>query len=230
MIPVLQIAKYGFWWAGLLPLAAVAWLGMRRKLPELDVVILAVAFALSFAFDLFGKALFDRGVPNQWLTYCLAPIQFGLVMTVVAPAEGRRIVWGFFLVLVALSVLRGPWQAPEAVVQVVGGLWIGLVVYRQPALERYRLALLVYFVAAVPFLLPRAAMVPSASTGWLSLWAGYELVRVLGLSLFTIAVLRPRLRLEVADARDRGIRRGHRGSGRRLGLVGGRTDRAVSGA
>lgn len=224
----MQTVRHVAEWAALLPLLAVVIAGRWRKLPSADVILLAVAFSVSFLADAIAKPLFDRGIPNLWLTYLSAPVQFAIVMTVVAPRHGLRVVWGFFLILAALSVLRSSPGVPETVVQVMAGLWIGLVVYEQRSLGAYRLALLVYFVGTVPFLLALPAFPPAWSGGWLVAWLGYQAARVAGLCLFTFAVLRPRLRLEVADARDHGIRRGHRSPGRRLGLAGGSPDRAVS--
>lgn len=208
MIAVFAVLHYLLWWAALLPLAAVALATSRGREVPPTVRILAIAFAISFFADLLNRSLTAHGLPNVWVTYLYVPVQFGLVLAVVAPRRGRAVIWLFFGLLVAASTLRGPRTMPEALVQIVAGAWIGLVLYRQPTLERYRPALLLYFVGAIPFLLVRSTLRPAMSPAWLGAWTGYQAVRCAALVLFAWAVSGPR-RLGVLDGGLMGLSRLH---------------------
>jgi hypothetical protein len=202
--------------AGLLPLAAVAWLSLRRSV-ESAAIILGAAFALSYALDMTGEALADAGTPNLWLTYVLAPVQFGLLLAVVMPPRYRRIVWGFFGLLVAASLLRATFDAPETFVHVLGGAFVALAAWTQPAFARYRVGVALYCAVPIPALLAMGFF-PPQSVPWLAAWGLYQAVRVSALVVVAWSILAvPRTRLEVvrndrprtADAGERGLAAGH---------------------
>jgi hypothetical protein len=197
--------------AGLLPLAAVAWLSLRRPV-EPTAVILGAVFAMSFALDMTGAALGDAGVPNLWLTYILAPVQFGLLLAVVMPVRYRRIVWGFFGLLVAASFARATFDAPETFVHVLGGAFVALAAWTQPAFERYRTGVMLYCVATIPGLLAMGFFTPGWTVEWLAAWGLYQVVRVSALVCVAWSILAfPRTRLEVIRDRPRTVAAGERG-------------------
>lgn len=192
-------------WAGLLPLAAVAWLSLRRTV-EPPSVILAAVFALSFAFDLASDALMDAGAPNLWLTYLLAPVQFGLLLAVVMPVRYRRIVWGFFALLVAASTVRASYNAPETFIHVLGGAFVALAAWMQPEFRRYRVGVALYCAATIPGLLAMGLVAPGWTAEWLAAWGLYQVVRVSALVCVAWSILAvPRTRLEVVSVRPRTV-------------------------
>jgi len=204
------------YFAGLLPLAAVARLSLRRSVESM-AVILSYVFALSFAIDLSAGGVREQGASNLWLTYVLAPVQFGLLLAVVMPPRYRRIVWGFFALLVAASLLRATFDAPETFIHVLGGAFVALAAWTQPAFARYRTGVALYCAVPIPALLAMGFF-PRDSVPWLVAWAVYQVVRVsalVGVAWSILAV--PRTRLEVvrndrprtADAGERGLAAGH---------------------
>jgi hypothetical protein len=212
-----RVAQEMAQWGGLLPLVAVAWLSLRRPV-EPVAVLLGAVFALSVAADLASDGLMDRGVPNLWLTYVLAPVQFGLLLAVVMPPRYRRIVWGFFGLLVAASFARATFDAPETFVHVLGGAFVALAAWTQPGFERYRTGVMLYCAATIPALLAMGFFAPGWSVEWLAAWGVYQAVRVSALVCVAWSILAfPRTRLEVVrndrprtvDAGERGLAAGH---------------------
>lgn len=183
---------------GLIPLAAVTIATLRGRRPHPDIVLLACAFALSFVADWIAWKLRADGHSTLWLTYVLAPVQFGLLMAIVQPREHQRIVWMFFVLVVLASLAGGDLRGIEMFVHAGAGAWVALVAYRQPGLERYRAAIVLYCAGAIPYLLGMGFLRPAMDVGWLSMWSGYQLTRLAALSLMAWAVLvQPRMRLEV---------------------------------
>jgi hypothetical protein len=198
--------------SGLLPLAAVAWLSLRRAVDPVAVLLGAV-FALSFAVDLSARSLSQAGVPNLWLTYVLAPVQFGLLLAVVMPVRYRRIVWGFFGLLVAASLVRATFDSPETFIHVLGGAGVALAAWTQPAFVRYRSGVTLYCAATIPGLLAMGLIAPGWTVEWLAAWGLYQVVRVSALVCITWSILAvPRTRLEVIRDRPRTADAGARGA------------------
>ena len=218
-------------WSGLLPIAAVAVLACRSILcgqscPGWRVRLLAVAFAISFLVDLVAGSLQAQNLPNLWLTYLLAPVQFGLLLLVVAPARYNRVVWlGFWLIVLA-SMFRGTFGNIETFTHIAVGAWICLVIHRQPIMEPYRPGIMVYCGATIPALLVMGFATPSVEGPWVGAWLAYQVVRIVGLVMIARAVLHyPRIRLVRNERTDStghssrasggghpvsGIARGHR--------------------
>lgn len=192
---------------GLAPLAAVAWVTLRGRRPGPAVILLACAFALSFVDGWLGWLLRGNGHPTLWLTYVVIPVQYALIMAVVQPREHQRIVWLFYLLLVAVSWAGADYQSVEMGVHVVAGAWISLVAYRQPEIARYRAAVLIYCGASIPFLLALGFMAPRLTAGWIMTWTGYQMVRLMALTVMAYVVTtQPRTRLEVVNVEPRNTR------------------------
>jgi hypothetical protein len=203
-----QVAAIGI---GLVPLAAVAWATLRGRKPSPQVVLLACAFALSFADGLLAWKLRANGHETLWLTFVVIPVQYAVLMAVVQPREHQRIVWLFYALIVAASWAGGDRAGIEMFVHAVAGAWIALVAYRQPDVARYRTALLLYCGATIPFLLAMGFLPPSMAMPWVGAWTSYQLTRLSALSVMAWAVLaQPRMRLEVVTHEPRD----HRTAGR----------------
>jgi hypothetical protein len=203
-----QVAATGI---SLLPLCAVAVAVLRGRKPPCEVILLACAFALSFADGLLAWKLRANGHPTLWLTFIVIPVQFAVLMAVIQPREHQRIVWLFYALIVLASWAGGDRAGIEMFVHAVAGAWIALVAYRQPEVARYRTALLLYCGATIPFLLAMGFLPPSMSMPWVGAWASYQLTRLSGLSVMAWAVLaQPRMRLEVVSDESRD----HRTAGR----------------
>jgi cell division protein FtsB len=165
------------WVAGLLPLVACALAVLSGKTPSTGAVLLSVAFAVSFVADSLSKLLLMANLPNLWPSYIGGPLQFALLLLAVTSRQSR-IVAGFFLLLVAVSILRGPFSTPETAVQIVAGAWVALVAWRSPRVIDYRDPIILYCAGTLPFLLILGMHEPAPGL-WLRAWAAYQGVRVM---------------------------------------------------
>lgn len=214
--------SYLSYWGSVLPLVACAVLRILKRDPKPDAWLLSAGFFVSFLADSLAALLAIRGINNWWLSYVFAPLQFGILIAVVAQRrEVRTVALTGLLILGLVSALRGTLDSPETLVKVVGGLLVGWLIIDIPTLKRFRIPVLLYCVASIPWLLAMGA-VPRIEPVWLWLWAGYLLTRILALGWMTVALWRALPVVEVGHGfgehqipreRRAGIRRprsGHR--------------------
>lgn len=227
---MLIIAELGHF-APLLPMIACVILTLRGRQPSPDAWLLVCALFVSFLTDQFGAYLAHRGTHNLWLSYVYAPIQFGLLISVLSPSRAWRVVLlGVIVVAAAISPLLRGFARTEFLTEVIGGILVGLLLLRQsPAAGIYAGALMVYCVATIPALVTMGSYAPSISGPYFVGWMLYQALRVAALLLMMIAVVyRPNLQLEVI----RGPRAGEATAGGRIafGPAGGGDHHAVAAA
>jgi hypothetical protein len=182
-------------------LVACALAVLSGKTPSTGAVLLSVAFAVSFVADSLSKLLLMANLPNLWPSYIGGPLQFALLLLAVTSRQSR-IVAGFFMLLVAVSILRGPFSTPETAVQIVAGAWVALVAWRSPRVIDYRDPIILYCAGTIPFLLILGMHEPAPGL-WMRAWAAYQGVRVMALAFMAVLLLRAaRPRLEVLSGRD----------------------------
>lgn len=177
-------------YATLAPLVICLIRSLAKREPTPEAWLLSGAFFVSFITDQIGIQLALEGRNNWWTIYIEAPIQFGLFAAVVAQRRAIRsmAVMGI-LMLGLVGALRGTLGRPETLTQVIGGLLVSWLVIDVPRLKRYRPALLVYCLAAAPFLLAMGSIDPYAPV-WPWIWTGYVGTRVVALSLMSWALVR----------------------------------------
>lgn len=197
---VLQEAAH---WAAAIPLAVCLYLCLRNRNPMPDAWLLACAFFVSWIADNALKITAASG-NNWWLVYLYVPIQFALFIGLLTQARALRTVGiGALALLAVLSVSRGTLDRPETFVQVAGGAMVGLLAWQHSTIGKYRSALLVYCVAAIPSVILMGAIEPPPRPEWglwMFAWAAYQLVRITAMALMVSALIRqPYLRLMEAD-------------------------------
>lgn len=179
---------YAVWQIGLVPLACLAVLAMRRQRRDAAWWYLAGAFFVSWIADAFALA----GV-EPWLMSLVYPVsQAALVGAVLLE---RRQAMAFVGALVTVGLVAVLWlgvDQPDVLVRTVAWLGVALIAYERDALGRLRMALLVAF--GVGWLAWAGyAVRPSWST-----WLAYQGVRALGVGTFCWAAWKPTPRLRVA--------------------------------
>ena len=182
-----EIGHYG----SLLPLLMCAWCERRRGIEVApEVWSLGGVLAVSFVADQAQAVMMARHL-NTWpVTYVFAPVQFSLWIALLTPNDARRWVPIAILGLVALgSLWRGPVTGPETVIQVGAGAYVAFLAWGHETLRRYRVVMLTYTLAAIPFLLGMVAA-PLDAPAWPYLWAGYQAVRVVSWGVFMAALWR----------------------------------------
>jgi hypothetical protein len=197
--------------ASILPLLACATVRGRRESP--GVILVAVAFAVSFVVDGFAWVSLQMGLPNMWLTYIGAPVQLLLLLVALAPQPKLRVMAAFFGLAGAASVLRASENIPETFLQVLAGAWIAVLAWRSVELVRYRTPIMLYCAGAIPFLLVLGTGQPAMGI-WMTAWVGYQAVRVTALAAMAYLIVSGHPQLEVGDdlgssrarARDSGAR------------------------
>ena len=194
-----DLLGWGGYFAGIAPLAVCVVLMLRHRDPPPDAWLLSAAFAVSYVADSFALNLAREHMTNWWVDYVYAPIQFGLILAVVAQSRAVRTVLLLGVaVLAQLSAWRGTLDAPETLVRVSAGLLAAWLVWPVPSLAPYRGPLRLFCLATAcgAFLM---AVVPREAAIWLYVWAVYRTACIVALCWMCRQLCRPLLALEVAD-------------------------------
>jgi hypothetical protein len=211
---MLDLLVYLTYAAEAIPLAVCLALALRRIPPPVDLVLIAGAFFVSFLMDTLSYQLNHGHQNTWWVGYVGYPLQFGLLLAVVAQHRPlRAIVLGGLAVGAAASVLRGTLDAPETFVRVVGGLGVCFLVWGVPSLVRVRSVLWTYCGLTIPFVLSMG-LLATTDPHWLTAWTAYQLLRLIALLGMTWVLVRKEVRihgLRVVETRQSQVAHHQRG-------------------
>ena len=206
MTSVLVLQQVGYY-AAILPLALCFLLFCFHRDPIPDAWLLSAVFAISFLADTVMRHLAVIGGNNWWVGYFVYPVQFGILISVVAQHRRVRILLlalllGLALTSAALMLMfvlhnKKLMIPPEAVVRVAAGIMCAVLVIGVPNLSRFKWPVLLYGVGCIPGIWGMVA-IPRTDPEWLWPWSAYQVVRLAAVGWLAYAVLQPHL-LEVTD-------------------------------
>lgn len=166
---------------------------------------IVAAFLVSFLMDTVGMQYAHFRQPNSWLGYYGYPLQFGILLGVVAVQRPlrRAALWLLFVVAVA-SLFRGTLDQPETFVRCAGGVLVCGLAWGVKEFGLYRRALFVYAGATIPLVIARGVQ------DTLPLWAGYQGLRIVAAVLLVHALTRKEVAHEGHSVRVDSISGKHR--------------------
>lgn len=171
--------------AALLPLATLLYLTMRhRKEYGITWWLIAAGLAVSWIADTM-----TRMIDWRLMTYLYPPFQFGLIYLALLrrhPYILLKILSGMTL-LALISLAYGPLNAPEVPTQMVASILVVMFIWNRSDLGLIREGLCVYFGLGL-ILWATCAFTVAAPDVFLLAWFGYQIARLVGLTLVTTAV------------------------------------------
>lgn len=172
---LLMIASELAHWSAAVPLVACGILTWRRQDPGPIAWWLAIAFGVSVVADSVAAQV---GGPNAWVGYLFVPAQMAVLLGFLLPPGLPRMTgWIVLAVFAAVSLLRGPWDRQETIIEVVGGALVWLLAVALPT--SYRRAVRITWGLTIPMTLGML-LLPVGSASWVACWLVFQGLRLAG--------------------------------------------------